>query len=252
MHRALHSLIEPSTTISALILGATAFFLFVAIAGAFSEPTAAPPGANVSPPINTSTLAQTKQGAFTLNGTFVVPEVCLSGSCRSIWPKEGRWDIAGSSIYYNNGNVGIGTTNPTQKLDVAGRVQATEICTGTTCLNPLPGKCEIYKSSCPAGMTATGSIALDGVPYAIGTFSMIDNGPYRHFERQNECQAVKACADRGWNPVVTNTNYLGFVNSNGTAYPLELACGARNWSGSAWTYSRTYECRPPTVNLCCF
>ncbi|NES46937.1 hypothetical protein, partial [Moorena sp. SIO2C4] len=45
----------------------------------------------------------------------------------------GKWSDGGSNrIYYNAGNVGIGTNNPSQKLDVAGTIRATATNTGNT------------------------------------------------------------------------------------------------------------------------
>jgi len=45
---------------------------------------------------------------------------------------SGLWSQTGSNIYYNNGNVGIGTTSPTSKLDVTGTGRFTGALTAAT------------------------------------------------------------------------------------------------------------------------
>ena len=70
--------------------------LVAAVVYAWTEPTVAPPGGNVSPPLNVGSTGQSKAGGLILNTGGAV-----------------------TGLIVDKGNVGIGTTNPQKKLHVS-------------------------------------------------------------------------------------------------------------------------------------
>ncbi|MBS3097399.1 hypothetical protein J4209_01240 [Candidatus Woesearchaeota archaeon] len=71
-------------------------------------------GGNVG--IGTTSPAEKLDVAGNIKGTGL----CIGTDCRTSWPSGGssQWSTTGSSIYYNNGNVGIGTAEPVHPLHI--------------------------------------------------------------------------------------------------------------------------------------
>ena len=72
-------------------------------------------------------------------GGLKADSIYLKGE--GLWYKSfaSQWTTSGSDIYYNDGNVGIGTNNPVYKLDVNGLIGGSNIETNTTSLSTKLG-----------------------------------------------------------------------------------------------------------------
>ena len=109
----------------ALILGILTMSLLIScVVLAWTEPGAAPPGGNVSSPVNIGSVQQWKEGGLGIGTkTFDLGSGQIAASV--FYDKDNSsWYLNPSGISVFSGNVGIGTTSPVAKLDVAGPIFA--------------------------------------------------------------------------------------------------------------------------------
>jgi len=102
-----------------VILFAIGFYAF-----GWVEPVVAPPSGNVSAPINVSDTNQTKMGPLGIGASGHAVQ----------WLKNisGKLYISNSSgtptiVFTQDNKVGVGTTNPTEKLEVLGNIKASNV-----------------------------------------------------------------------------------------------------------------------------
>lgn len=118
-------------------------------------------------------LTSIPNGALTNNSiTINGSSVALGGSLSLV---ASQWGETGSKLYYNAGNVGIGVTDPSTKLEVNGVVKATSFTGSGAGLTNIPGG-QITGGTIANASLTNSSITINGSPVSLGGSTTISTG----------------------------------------------------------------------------
>ncbi|MFH1401552.1 MAG: hypothetical protein ABIG40_01145 [Parcubacteria group bacterium] len=218
-------------SITAVILVAVFAFVFYILA--WTEPSAVPPSANISSPINVGTTTQYKLGALGVGGVFQADSLTYTATSTYLAALGGR--------------VGIGVLNPTQKLDVAGYIKGrTGLCIDDDCRTSwadVGGTAVTYKMTAKSYLqggtyyskTVSYTCAGDPANTSVSLKQMTD-GTYTTTDNHGNNISVNSC-----------TNSIGGNSASLTNHIIQISENYANPGSCGGDYTRALQLVPSCV-----
>jgi hypothetical protein len=150
--------------------------------------------------------AQTINASINATGSISANMFCLGTNCvteATGWPagggnsstpsSNGTWGKTGSSIFYNGGNVGIGTNNPGSKLDVVGLTRTDDLIVDVGA--SVSGTLKVY-----GDIEVGGEVKNSGMRCTTWKFDNRAGTDWKYwkFDMPYACEPAHETAGQGW------------------------------------------------------
>ena len=147
---------------------------------------------------------------------------CIGTSCITSWPSGGTsiWSQNGTNAYYNTGNVGIGTSLPSQALQVAGSVAATSF------IGALSGNANTATSLAANGVNCSSGYYPLGVNASGAAESCIQDSDIYWTGTATNLDPVAGRTSLGLGSLATLSSVTGAYISNGTITNADISSSA--------------------------
>lgn len=190
------------------------------------------------------------EGGLNVFGHVKANQLCINNDCRASWPDSGGggggdtdWVISGSDVYRTSGNVGIGTAEATQKLDVNGKIRMRNQTVSTDANDTVATKGYVDSAIAGVGGGSDTDWAISGsnIYRASGNVGIGTTGATQKLDVNGKIRMRNQTVNTDADDTVVTKGYMDSAISaaGGGGVPAPPVCNGANqslqWNGSAWS-----------------